>query len=88
VFAVLNRPGGKDYGVDLPVAAYVTVTTSFARRAMICTPPILRTIGNSSGVVLQRETKGQKLAAENLALPNTFSRLAGSANGTNPRGRL
>src|SRR6516164_570938 len=40
----LTGLGGKDYGVDLPVAAYVTVPRSLARRAMICSPPIPRTI--------------------------------------------
>lgn len=35
---------GEDYGLDLPVAAYVRVPGSFARRVMICSPPILRTI--------------------------------------------
>src|SRR5579872_2314876 len=41
----LTGLGEKDYGVDLPVAAYVTVPRSLARRAMIRSPPILRTIG-------------------------------------------
>ena len=80
-FPSLTGFKGKDYGVDLPVAAYVTVPRSIARRALICSPPKLRTIGNSSGVGVARETKGQKLRSRrSLALPSTFSRIAGSGN--------
>ena len=64
---------GKDYGVDLPVAAYVTVPRSFARRALICSPPILRTIGNSSGLGLHVKRKVKSCAAENLARSPTLS---------------
>jgi hypothetical protein len=48
-FPSLTGVRGKDYGVDLPVAAYVTAPRSFARQSMICSPPTLRTIGNSPG---------------------------------------
>ena len=69
----LTGLGGKDYGVDLPVAAYVTVPRSFARRAMICSPPTLRTIGNSSGVGLHVKRKVRSCAAKNLGRSPTPS---------------
>jgi hypothetical protein len=80
-FLSLTALREKISGVDLPVAAYVTVPRSLARRAMIRSPPILRTIGNSSGVGSHLKRKVRSCAAESLVRSPTLSPVRNLAAG-------
>lgn len=64
---------GEDYCLDLPVAAYVTFPRSCAGRAMICSPPMPRTTGNSRAFACRCGNGGRTRGRTDSGRPRSIS---------------